>query len=142
MARRKKLTIFLEEAKSRFEEWRRNRRGKAAIPDEPWVAAAEVARHEGVSRTSTELRVEWNELKCRMAVPEPLPKPTPPPAFVEMVAQRTQSHPECTIEPGAICAHRFARFPPGTRINSIIRDNAAASVPTGTPRRKKEQGTE
>jgi hypothetical protein len=98
MPRRKKITISLEEAKSRFEEWRRNRQGKAAIPDELWVAAAEVARHEGVSRTSTELRVEWNELKRRMAVPEPLPGPVPPPAFLELVAPGTQSHPECTVE--------------------------------------------
>jgi hypothetical protein len=98
MPRRKRTTISLEEAKSRFEEWRQNRQGKAAIPDELWVAAAEVARLEGVSRTSTELRVEWNELKRRMAVPAPLPRPAPPPAFVELVAPQPQSPSECTIE--------------------------------------------
>src|SRR5438309_7940064 len=91
MPRRKKAIITLEEAKLRFEECRRNRQGKTAIPDELWVAAAEVARHEGVSRASTELRVEWNELKRLMAVAEPLPKPAPPLAFVELVAPRTQA---------------------------------------------------
>jgi hypothetical protein len=70
--------------------------GKASIPDELWAAAVEVARKEGVSRTSTELRVEWNHLKRRMAAassPEPVP-----PAFVELVAPRGQSIPECAIE--------------------------------------------
>jgi hypothetical protein len=40
----------LEEAKARFEAWRQNRKGKAAIPDELWAAAAEVARKEGGER--------------------------------------------------------------------------------------------
>jgi len=67
MPRSKTPTVSLEEAKARFAAWRQNRKGKAAIPDELWAAAAEVARKEGVSRTSTELRVEWNHLKRRMA---------------------------------------------------------------------------
>ena len=67
MPRSKTPTVSLEEAKARFEARRLNRRGKAAIPAELWAAAAEVARKEGVSRTSTELRVEWNHLKRRMS---------------------------------------------------------------------------
>lgn len=63
MARKKTPIISLDEAKARFEQWRQTRKGKAAIPDELWSAAAEVALKEGVSRTSTELRLEWNELK-------------------------------------------------------------------------------
>ena len=60
MPRSKTATGSLEVAKARFEEWRRNRRGRASIPDELWASAVEVARREGVSRTATELRVEWN----------------------------------------------------------------------------------
>ena len=86
MPRSKTPTISLEEAKARFEEWRRTRKGKAAIPDELWSAAAEVARKEGVSRTSTELRVEWNELKRRMPAAMRVSRQTAPPAFVELVA--------------------------------------------------------
>ena len=98
MPRSKTPTISLEEAKARFEAWRQNRKGKAPIPDELWAVAVEVARKEGVSRTSTELRVEWNHLKRRMAAASGAsPKPAPP-AFVELVAPRTQSLPECTIE--------------------------------------------
>ena len=46
MPRRKSNS--LEEVKMRFDEWRRNRKGKAAIPDELWLAAADVARRERV----------------------------------------------------------------------------------------------
>jgi hypothetical protein len=53
MPRSKTPTVGLEETKARFEEWRRNRKGKASIPDELWAAAVEVAQREGVSRTST-----------------------------------------------------------------------------------------
>ncbi len=99
MPRSKTLTISLEEAKARFEEWRQNRKGKAAIPDQLWAIAVGVARKEGVSRTSTELRVEWNHLKRRMAEVSGASRRTaPPPAFVELVAPPTQSLPECTIE--------------------------------------------
>ena len=65
MPRSKTPVVRLEEAKARFEAWRQNRKGREAIPDELWMAAVEVARKEGVSRTSTELRVEWNHLKRR-----------------------------------------------------------------------------
>jgi hypothetical protein len=98
MARSKTPTVSLEQAKIRFEEWRQNRKGKAAIPDELWSAAAEVARKEGVSRTSTELRVEWNELKRRMPAATGVSRRTAPPAFVELVAPQAESLSECTIE--------------------------------------------
>jgi hypothetical protein len=98
MRRGKTSTVSLEEAKARFEEWRRNRNGKASIPDELWASAVEVARKEGVSRTSTELRVEWNHLKRRMAAASAAtPKPASP-TFVELVASSSQSLPECSIE--------------------------------------------
>jgi hypothetical protein len=98
MPRSKRPTASLEEVKARFEEWRRDRKGKAPIPDELWAAAAEVARKEGVSRTSTELRVEWNRLKRRMAVAERTFSKPAPPKFVELVAPRGESLPECVIE--------------------------------------------
>ena len=98
MPRSKTPTVSLEQAKIRFEEWRHNRKGKAAIPDELWSAAAEVARTEGVSRTSTELRVEWNELKRRMTADAGVSRRTATPAFVELVAPQAQSVSECTIE--------------------------------------------
>src|SRR5271155_5403380 len=98
MPRRKTAIITIEEAKARFEAWRQNRKGKASIPDELWAAAVEVARKEGVSRTSTELRVEWNHLKRRMAAAAGAsPKPALS-TFVELVPPRTGPLPECIIE--------------------------------------------
>jgi hypothetical protein len=98
MPRSKTPTVSLEEARTRFEAWRQNRKGKASIPDELWSAAVEVARKEGVSRTSTELRVEWNHLKRRMAAASAAPPKPALPAFVELVAPRAPSLPECMIE--------------------------------------------
>jgi hypothetical protein len=97
MPRRKTANITLEEARERFEAWRQNRKGKTRIPDELWSAAVAIARKEGVSRTATELRVEWNHLKRRMTAASATPKPALP-AFVELVAPRPQSLPECTVE--------------------------------------------
>ena len=95
MPRRNTAIITIEEAKARFGEWRQNRRGKARIPAELWSAAVAVAQKEGLNRTARELRVAWDDLKRRME--EASPKPVLP-AFVELVAPRAASLPECTIE--------------------------------------------
>jgi len=98
MPRRKTAIITIEEAKARFGEWRQNRRGKARIPAELWLAAVAVARKEGLNRTARELRVAWDDLKRRMeAASAASPKPALP-AFVELVTPRAPSLPECTIE--------------------------------------------
>ncbi len=98
MLRSKMPPITLDEAKARFDAWRQSRNGKARIPDELWALAVEVARKEGVNRTSTELRVEWNQLKRRMeAAAGALPKPAPP-AFMELITPREQQFPECILE--------------------------------------------
>ena len=95
MARGNNVAIIsLEEAKVRFEEWRKNRRGKARIPAELWSAAVEVARKEGINRTARELHVAWDDLKRRM----PATGAVPQPAFVELVPPPVQSVAECTLE--------------------------------------------
>ena len=98
MPRRKTAIITLDEAKARFEAWRQNRKGKAPIPDALWSAAVDVARKEGVSRTATELRVEWNRLTRRMAAAAGTPSEQSPPKFVELVAPREEALHECVIE--------------------------------------------
>src|SRR5580698_131372 len=97
MPRRKAPTVSLEEAKGRFEEWRNNRSGKARIPAELWSAAVEVARKEGINRTARELHVAWDDLKRRMPMGAVTQQPGSP-AFVELVAPRAESVPECMIE--------------------------------------------
>ena len=97
MPRSKTPIVSLEEARARFEAWRQNRKGKTPIPDELWSVAVEVARREGMNRAATELRVEWNELKRRMAISE-TSRPPALPTFVELVAPGPQSLPDCNIE--------------------------------------------
>ena len=98
MPRRKTAIITIEEAKARFGEWRQNRRGKARIPAELWSAAVAVAEKEGLNRTARELHVAWDDLKRRMAITGEIPRPPGSPAFVELVAPRAASLPECMIE--------------------------------------------
>ena len=95
MPRSKTPIVSLEEAKARFEQWRNNRRGKARIPAELWLAAVEVARKEGINRTARELHVAWDDLKRRMTATGAVPQR---PAFVELVTPQVQSVPECTLE--------------------------------------------
>jgi hypothetical protein len=96
MARGNNVAIIsLEEAKVRFEEWRKNRRGKARIPAELWSAAVEVARKEGINRTARELHVAWDDLKRHMPATGAVPQQ---PAFVELVTPQVQSVAECTLE--------------------------------------------
>jgi hypothetical protein len=96
MARRNNVAIIsLEEAKVRFEEWRKNRRGKARIPAELWSAAVEVARKEGINRTARELHVAWDDLKRHVSATGAVPQQ---PAFVELVRPPVQSVAECTLE--------------------------------------------
>jgi hypothetical protein len=66
--------LAVEAARARFEEWRRNREGRAAIPDSVWTAATEIARRDGVGRTAATLHLDGTKLKRRMM------------QFVEMVA--------------------------------------------------------
>jgi hypothetical protein len=95
MPRSKTPIVSLDEARTRFEEWRSNRRGKARIPAELWSAAVEVARKEGINRTARELHVAWDDLKRRMPAIGAVQQQA---AFVELVTPQMQSVPECTLE--------------------------------------------
>src|SRR5260370_42364516 len=96
MTGRANRTLTLDEVSARFEDWRQNRQGKASIPDELWSAAVEVARKEGLNRTSTRLHVEWNQLKRRMTTAGT--RPPGHPLFVELIAPRTDVRQEAIIE--------------------------------------------
>ena len=99
MARGKNSRIpDVEEVRSRFEQWRQIRQGKARIPDELWLAAVAVARRDGVNRTATVLRLDGGKLKRQMMAADSRPRKAAPPAFVELVAPATAGLPEYTIE--------------------------------------------
>jgi len=88
--------LTIDEVSARFEEWRKNRQGKSAIPDELWSAAVQLARKDGVNRTAAELHLDGGKLKRLMV--EKTTRGKPAPAFVELLTPRAISIPECTIE--------------------------------------------
>ena len=88
--------LTIDEVRARFEDWRENRQGKSAIPDELWSAAVQLARKDGVNRTAAELHLDGGKLKRLMVEKTTTAKPAP--AFVELLTPRAISIPECTIE--------------------------------------------
>lgn len=76
----------VDEVRSRFEQWRQTRQGKARIPDELWSAAIELARRDGVHRTATALHLDGGKLKRRMVASHLRRRKATPPAFVELLA--------------------------------------------------------
>lgn len=99
MARGKSSRVpNIDAVRSRFEQWRQTRQGKARIPDELWAAAIQVARRDGVNRTAAALHLDGGMLKRRMLASEMRRRTTAPPAFVELVASGTAGLPEYTLE--------------------------------------------
>jgi 2-hydroxychromene-2-carboxylate isomerase len=88
----------IDELRSRFEQWRQTRQGRARIPDRLWAAAAALARRDGVNKTAAALRLDGGKLKRRMAAPDARSGKAAPPAFVEFVASGADGAPEYTIE--------------------------------------------
>jgi len=91
-------TLDIDEVRTRFENWRQTRVGKARIPDELWSAAAEVARRDGINRTAAALDLDGGKLKRRMVAAGTVSGKAMPPAFVEMMVPHAVGLPECTIE--------------------------------------------
>jgi hypothetical protein len=103
MARgRRSLAAEIDDVRSRFEQWRQTRQGKARIPDELWSAAIAVARRNGVNRTAAMLHLDGGKLMKQMMAAGVIPKKSAPPAFIELVpphnAASTSAQPEYTIE--------------------------------------------
>jgi len=98
MRRRRSVdTLNLDEVRTRFENWRQNRRGKQRIPDELWLAAIEVARRDGVNPTAAALHLDGGKLKRRMLAANSVSAKAMPPTFVELIAPTVELQ-ECTIE--------------------------------------------
>jgi hypothetical protein len=77
----------LAELKARFSSWRRSRLRGQRIPEVLWKAAADLARVEGVCRTSTALKLNYYDLQRRMSgKPATIGRPRGTPAFVELPA--------------------------------------------------------
>ncbi len=86
------------EVRTRFENWRQTRKGKARIPDELWSAAVEVAQRDGVNQTASVLHLDGGKLKRRMMAADSVREKTEALAFVEMMVPHAAVSSECTIE--------------------------------------------
>ena len=95
---RKKQVAMVEEVRARLEEWRRSRRKGAAIPNELWSAAIEVARRDGVTRTATALHLDGGKLKRLMMAADGVEKKSTRPSFMELIAPEAAAVAPCAIE--------------------------------------------
>jgi hypothetical protein len=98
MNRKSVDALGIDEVRTRFENWRQARRGKARIPDELWSAAIEVGRRDGINQTAAALHLDGGKLKQLMLAAKPASQKAMPPAFVELMAPHIGGLPEWTIE--------------------------------------------
>jgi hypothetical protein len=56
----------LEQAKQRFQQWRRNKSHREPIPEELWDLAVELTSRCGISQVARELSLNFSALKKRM----------------------------------------------------------------------------
>ena len=95
----RKQVATVEEVGTRLEEWRQSRGYKrAAIPDELWSAAVEVARRDGLGRTAAALRLDYGKLKQLMMAADGVEKKTAAPSFMELIAPEAAAVAQCAIE--------------------------------------------
>jgi hypothetical protein len=98
MTMRKKQVATVEETGTRLTEWRQSRQKGAAIPDELWSAAIEVARRDGVTRTATALHLDGGKLKRLMLAADGVEKISTRPSFMELIAAEAAAVAQCAIE--------------------------------------------
>ena len=93
------VPVAMRKVYRRLERWRRQRTGRARIPEALWAAAGELAREHGVNQVSRVLRLEFNHLKRLAESDSPtVRKRRGMPAFVELLAPQTAVAPTCIIE--------------------------------------------
>ena len=94
----KKQVPTVEDVAARLAEWRQGRQKGAAIPDELWSAAIEVARRDGLGRTAAALRLDYGKLKRLMMAADGVAKKSTSPSFMELIAPEGAAVAQCAIE--------------------------------------------
>ena len=88
----------MEQTRRRLEGWRQTRTAGMRMPEKLWVAAAKLARRQGVYRTARALGLEYNKLK-RLSQSTGAPQQgLATPTFVELMAAQPASGSQCRIE--------------------------------------------
>ena len=93
------VPVAMRKVYRRLARWRRQRTGRARIPEALWAAAGELAREHEVNQVSRVLGLEFNHLKRIAESGRPTVRTRRVmPAFVELLAPPTASVPTCIIE--------------------------------------------
>ena len=90
--------LSLEEARRRFDAWRRSHRWLGRIPNALWRMAAETAAVHGVEATARHLLVDPARLKQWLPVTEPAAVAAEAPQFLELPSLLVGPPAECTLE--------------------------------------------
>ena len=102
----------MRKVQRRFEQWRSAHTGRLPIPERLWRAATKLAREHGVFRTAKALHLDYGKLKQLLEAASPgvrqvkrapvsrwrRARSAAPPTFVELIAPRSGSFPECRVE--------------------------------------------
>ena len=82
----------------RLDEFGSTRPHRAKLPETLWQAAVELARRHGVYSVAHPLRLDYTGQKRRLDEVTSSKKKVSRPAFVELIATRPATVPECVIE--------------------------------------------
>ncbi len=86
MARRKSgksESVQVEKARKKFAAWRRCRKARSRIPEEPWTSAVVAATAVGVNQACKALRLDYYALKRRVVASPEIPSVKASGNFVE-----------------------------------------------------------
>jgi hypothetical protein len=93
------LPAKLARGRRRFESWRSRHKPPTRLPERLWALAAELACEYGLNKTARTLRLDYNCLKKRVALPVSGASPAAPaPPFLELFSSGPNSTVECTVE--------------------------------------------
>jgi hypothetical protein len=103
------VPVQMEEVRQQLDRWRSTRTHRSAIPEPLWALAVQLARQHGIFATARALRLDYTRLKTRVdSAPfksrtsgvrsQRALRRAAPPSFVELVAPRPGSAPECRVE--------------------------------------------
>ena len=90
--------LSLDEARRRFDAWRRSHRWLGRIPKALWRVAAETAAVHGVEATARRLLLDPARLKQWLPVAEPAAGVAEAPQFLEFPPLLVGAPAECTLE--------------------------------------------
>lgn len=86
----------LEEVRAAFENWRKTRPKRAAIPEFLWNAAIRLSKENSVFKISKALRLNYAHLKRRIQGDSLAPMT--PPTFIELDIGKRGGSDECVLE--------------------------------------------